>query len=259
MPSPFPGMDPYLEDPAFWPDFHDAFIVYWRDALNERLPENYEARVNERTRIIDLSADPVGGLLPRPDVAIHRGTETQTVYKEPAGVATLEPVTIPQVFFEESRETYLEIRRRPERTVVTVLELLSPSNKSGTDRVLYLDKRNALMHQDVHVVELDLLLGGRRIPMQRPLPPGDYYMFVSHCERRRDCDVYAWSVRQPLPTLPIPLRSPDPAVLIDLGAVFTTAYDRGRYARSLAYAGPPPADLREVDQEWAAGLVKPQS
>lgn len=75
MPSPFPGMDPYLEDPAFWPDFHDSFIVYWRDALNDRLPDAYEARVNERTRVIDLETG--GEVPPRPDIAIHRRNESQ--------------------------------------------------------------------------------------------------------------------------------------------------------------------------------------
>ncbi len=254
MPSPFPGMDPYLEDPAFWPDFHDRFIVYWRDAINEALPENYEARVNERTKVIDL--DTGDDAWPRPDVTIHRGGEATQARGNTAVLTTLEPVTIPLTYFEEVRETYIEIRRRPDRTVVAVLELLSPSNKTGDNRVVYLNQRNARLHQDVHLVELDLLLGGKRIPLEKPLPAGDYHMILSRWEQRPNCEAYSWSLRDRLPTLPIPLQAPDPDILIDFGAVFTTTYDRGRYARALAYQATPVAPVREEERAWVAGLVK---
>lgn len=159
-------------------------------------------------------------------------------------------MTVPFRLLEEVHETYIEIRRRPERTVVAVLELLSPSNKEGSDRHLYLDKGNALMHQDVHVVELDLLLGGHRIPLGNPIPPGDYFLFVAHAERRKECQVYSWTIRDRLPTLPIPLKSRDGPVYCDFQSVFDTAYDRGRYARALSYDRPPPVPLPEADRSW---------
>lgn len=254
MPSRFPGMDPYLEDPAFWPDFHDSFIVYWRDALNDRLPDSYEARVNERTRVIDLETG--GQALPKPDIAIHRADASDRHAPDHGGVATLQPVTLPFRLLDEVRETYIEIRRRPDRTVIAVLELLSPSNKHASDRHLYLDTRNPLWHQDVHIIELDLLIGGDRIPLGSPLPQGDYFLFVTHMERRTECGVYHWTVRGPLPTLPIPLQSPDGPVYCDFGAVFTTAYDRGRYARALAYEQPPLAALSEADRRWAMEVAR---
>lgn len=249
MPSPFPGMDPYLEDPAFWEDFHDGFITYWRDFLNECLPDGYEARISERVTVVDEDAG--HGKVVVPDVAVLQNPSATVRSERGGGLATLEPVTLPLVFVEETRTTYIEIRRIEDRRVVTVLELLSPSNKVGNARQIYLTKRNTLIHEDVHLFELDLLLGGRRIPLEGNLPPGDYYAFLSRADRRFDCDVYAWPLRRPLPTLPVPLRAPDPDVMIDFQALFTTTYDRGRYARSLAYDRPPAGLLNHPDRHWA--------
>ena len=68
-----------------------------------------------------------------------------------------------------------------------------------------LAKRNALLHQDVHLVELDLLRGGQRLPLRDPLPPGDYCTLVSRGDRRPGCAVCAWPLAHPLPTIPVPL------------------------------------------------------
>ncbi len=255
MPSIFPGMDPYLEDPAFWSDFHDSFIVYWSGALNDCLPECYEARINGRTRVIEFDT----GTQPsqKADVAIHRAEghgESEPVSER--GAVPVGPVTVRNRLLDEERETFIEIRKLPERSVVAVLELLSPSDKTGGGRRFYLNKRNALLHQDVHIVELDLLLNGERIPFEDPLPRGDYFMFVTHAERRAECDVYRWSLRSRLPTLPIPLKAPDEAVTCDFAAVFTTTYDRGRYARSIDYTKQPPVLLSEADRAWVAELLR---
>lgn len=113
-----------------------------------------------------------------------------------------------------------------------------------------------LLSQEVHLIELDLLLGGRRLPMGKRLPPGDYYAFVAHSQRRFNCDVYAWTVRQPLPMLPIPLKAPDPDLRINIAEVFSQAYDRGRYERCLRYAEPPTAPLADADRQWAAEMAR---
>jgi hypothetical protein len=134
---------------------------------------------------------------------------------------------------------------------VAVLELLSLTNKFGNGRIDYLAKRNALALGDVHLVELDLLIEGQRIPLQRPLPPGHYYAFIARGDRRPDCEVYAWTIRQPLPTIPIPLKAPDEDIFVDLGAVFATTYERARYERRLGYDGPPPVPLSDEDRAWA--------
>ncbi len=117
MTSPFPGVDPYIEAQDYWPDFHMSFITYLRDAVNDVLPDHYDARIDERLSLVDAPED----------------------------VGDLEPGTVPLIIEEETRETFIEIRRRPERMLVATLELLSPANKAEPGRRLYLDKRNALL------------------------------------------------------------------------------------------------------------------
>jgi hypothetical protein len=112
------------------------------------------------------------------------------------------------------------------------------------------------LHQNVHLVELDLLLGGRRLPLRDPLPPGDFFVLVARADRRPDCDVYAWTVRQPLPTIPLPLLPEDGEVSMDLAAVFATAYERGRCARSVDYDVPPPALLGPDTMAWVRESVR---
>lgn len=260
MKSPFPGMDPYLEDPAFWQDFHQSFITYCRDYLLDRLPPNYEARANERVRLVEASPDAERQLLP--DVAVLRepwGAPSALQPPRPAGrgVATLEPVPVPMPVTAEVRDTWIEILHRPERSLVTVIELLSPSNKAGAGYGEYLAKRRAILEQHANLVEIDLLKGGQRVPFLRPPPAGDYYVFIARDERRPYADVYAWTVRDPLPTVPVPLRPPDGDVLLDLAALFAQAYERGRYARDLRYGGPPRAPLGDEDLRWAEQLAVP--
>ncbi len=140
MPSPFPGFDPYLEDPAFWSDFHSTFINYWREAIAEALPPHYEAGIADRVYLIEHDRD--SRMLAFPDISVTMADRTKLLTKTNA-VATLEPVTIPLTILEGPRETYIEILHRPDRKLVTSLELLSPSNKQQPGRTEYLAKRNA--------------------------------------------------------------------------------------------------------------------
>ena len=139
---------------------------------------------------------------------------------------------------------------------MTVIELLSPSNKRGEGFLQYKVKRNALLSTRVHLVEIDLLVGGERLPLKDALPAGDYFAYVARGDRRPNCDVYAWSIRQALSKIMIPLAAPDPDIALDLGELFTTTYDRGRYKRSLNYSVPPAAPLAAADQQWAAAIGK---
>lgn len=248
MPSPFPGMDPYLETPALWSDLHASFITYWRDALIDCLPGNYEARIDEKVSLVEVS--PPRRRRVEPDVAVTQRERSRSPSPAPAGVATLEPIPRSLLIEEEAHERHIEILHRPDRTLVAVLEMLSPANKEEPGRAVYLAKRNALLYHPVHLVELDLLLKGQRLPVEDGLPPGEYYALVSRWDRRPICDVYAWTMRQPLPPIPIPLLPPDPDVWIDLGALFRTTYERGRYARSLDYTAPPPVALDAERLAW---------
>jgi hypothetical protein len=253
MNSPFPGMDPFLEQPAFWSDFHFTFINYWREAIADALPPEYEATLGERVYLVEH--DPDMRKLGFPDVAVtHDDLSSPTPPSSSSGTATLEPVTIPLIILDGPRETYIEIVHQPEQSLVATLELLSPANKAQPGRTEYLAKRHALIYQKVHLVELDLLLGGRRV--QEPLPLADYYYLVSHGDRRPDCNVYRWTLREPLPTLPVPLRAPDPDIFVDLGAVFATAYSRARFFRRINYQAPIPTVVNKRDQAWVEGVLK---
>lgn len=254
MPSPFPGMDPYLEQSGAWGDFHHEFISCLRAAIASRLPEIYDARIEERVTLVQSfdesrqSFEPDVMLSRRREAADHRA-------KAPAGPALLEPVTIPLVIPEKQRQSYIEIYDAPDQALITVIEVLSPTNKQPKGRDEYLMKRDAILSEDVHLVELDLLVNGQRLPTAEPLPPGDYYAFVARHECRPLCDVYHWSVRQPLPAAPIPLKAPDADIIVDLQPVFDEAFSRGRYDRRLRYGAPPRSRLSRADREWAAQLV----
>jgi hypothetical protein len=248
-------MDPFLELPAYWSDFHATFVNYWREAIADSLPPQYEATLGERVYLVEH--DPEERKLGYPDVAVTQG-DSPFPASQPTSVATatLAPVTIPLKILEGPRETYIEILHQPERSLVAALELLSPANKEQPGRTEYLAKRGALLHQNVHLVELDLLIEGRRLPLQEPLPEADYYYLLCRGDQRWDCQVYSWTLRQALPTLPVPLRHPDPDVQVNLGAVFATAYERGKFFRRIKYQGPMPPFLSEGDRNWSASLVQ---
>ena len=252
MPSPFPGIDPYIENPAYWPDFHNRFVNYWCEAIADALPDNYEAGIGERVYLVEHEPD--ARKLISPDVAItdagRVSTGTQT-----SGLATLEPVTIPLTILDGPRETYIEIIHRPDRSLVTALELLSPANRNQPGRTEYLAKRNALLYQNVHLAELDILRGGQRLPLAKALPQADAYYLVSREEQRPDCQVYSWMLADALPVLPVPLRAPDADLLIDLAAVYTTAYDRGRFQKRIDYQGASLAQLTTKEIEWARAVL----
>ena len=248
MTSPFPGVDPYFEAQNYWSDLHGSFIYGWRDTLNEVLPDHYEARVDERLTLIEQPAEKVKRI--EPDVVITWRGSSRGVLAAPAGVGVIAPVTVPLIIEEETRETFIEIRRLPERTGVATLELLSPANKEEPGRRSYLDKRNALLHRQVHLVELDFLLGGRRSPLSGDYPTGNYFALVGHADRRPNRSVYAWTIQQRLPVIPIPLQVPDPDVWIDLAAIFARSFERGRYERSIDYTEAPALSLPPADLDW---------
>jgi len=256
MKSPFPGMDPYLEDPAFWAGFHSRFINCWCDAIANQLPDAYEAHPDESVNLIQMSPEVIKLIFP--DIAVTHARRHPRSPSRNGGTALLEPVTIGHEFLEELREARIEVIHRPDRTLVAVLEMLSPFNKTGNGFDQYRAKRTVMLGQHVHLVELDLLIGGKRPTLREPLPAGDYFAYVSNADRRPDCDVYAWNVRAPLPLLPVPLKAPDADIRIDLGQVFAETYKRGRYGRSLFYGKRPAAPLARSDAAWAKKVSAPK-
>jgi len=249
MPSPFPGMNPYLESDEVGPDLHQRLIVNMADALADQVDPTHLVKIEEQL-YVQQTPESTHRAGPRADVGIKRSGEPAP----PApGLAVLEAparIRLPEPEFE--RQAYLEIRDRASREVVTVLELLSPANK-GRHRDQYLLKRDMILVSSAHLVEIDLLRGGK--PMPAPdRPPCDYSVVVSRAELRPEADFWPIALRDPLPVIPIPLRGPDRDATLDLQALLNRAYDAGRYARYV-YEDRPRPPLGPDDEPWAARLL----
>lgn len=255
MPSPFPGMDPYIEN-QLWEDFHLTLIASLREALIPQVRPHYVVRVEERVYIERVPAEETAYI--RPDVTLLESAESAGAFTSPAATATaIAPVMMVLPQPERVREVFLTIRPRDSLDVLTVIEVLSPGNKRARSdgRREYLQKREAVLQSDTHLIELDLLRGGERLPTLHTLPPGDYYAFVRRRQRRFQAAVYAWSLRHPLPPIPVPLVETTAEAGLDLQALFTTLYDRAGYDYGLNYRRPLVPPLSEADQTWAQQLL----
>lgn len=255
MSSPFPGFDPFLEDQGYWREFHTTFLSVALFSLADRLPDAYEIRIEERLSLVfEEDERPYRDV--QPDALILRSSRPSAGGSAAARAATVEPVllTLPRHRVEELIEKRLEVRRFPSRELVTVFELLSPSNKRAPGDRLYDEERQELVDQDVHLVELDLLIDGERLPMVEELPAAHYYAFVSRAERRPVTETYARTIRDPLPTIPIPLKAPDGDLSLDLASIFATVYERSRLRRSIDYTSPLSLPLIPADREWAEAI-----
>jgi hypothetical protein len=256
----FPGIDPFLEFQANWPDFHNALIAEIRNELGARLPASYVARVDERVEVVIPESESPS--VYRPDVSVGRFTDVAATGRAPEHAATIttEPI-VAEILDrdpEEVRITYVEIRTAPGLELVTVIEILSPINKSWQGRRSYLEKRDKLHASRINLVEIDLLLLGAPLPMKQRIPAGGFYAVVARGPRLPLAEIYRWGVRDPLPRLPIPLSEGDADVVIDLAALATRVYDLGRYAQTLRYDKtlPESAPISAEDRGWVESVVK---
>lgn len=250
MPSPFPGMNPYLEQGAVWPDFHNTFLVTLRTAILPRVVPRYFVELE-----VSLYLDPTEGddrLFAVADAAVHERTPQRAGGTATAEVAAPVTVTVPGVTKRKTRR--LVIRDTNSREIVTVIELLSPSNKeAGPDRTRYEDKRAEILNSAASLVEFDFLRGGRRMPF-RNLPPCTYYALVSRPWGRPDIGLWPVGLRDSLPTVPIPLRRGEAEPLADLQAVLHQVYDGAGYGYYIYDTSPEPR-LSPDDAAWAESLI----
>ena len=251
MPSPFPGMNPYFEQTAYWLDFHTEFLSALRRLLAPQVGPKYIIQLEEHVFIHDLPPQPrqrVGSA----DLSVaDRGGGKMTAGEVGVLEAPAE-IWLPEQDVEEI--PYLEVRDRLGRELITVVELLSPSNKrAGEDREAYLAKRRALLRSPAHLVEIDLLRGWTPMP-QEGRPACDYSVMVSRREKRPAADYWPIGLRDRLPVIPIPLRPTDDAVAVDLQEALHRAHDGPGYEHFI-YSGTPEPRLSAEDEAWARQFV----
>lgn len=253
MQQPFPGMDPYLEEPSEWPDLLSRLITAISDALAALISPAYIVRVEQRVYITEPGD--AGRQAIVPDVYLVRGPQTDlAVATAPAIFA---PTLIEPLYEPEIRDRYIEVHDARNRDLVTTIEILSPFNKASgtTRREQFLRKRRALTMSKTHWIEIDLLRAGERPPEVAGL--SDYYTLLSRGASHEPYAVWFSNLRDRLPTIAVPLRSPHADVPLDLQAVFDGIYARAFYGASIDYTRPlPPPTLLPADARWAAEQVR---
>jgi hypothetical protein len=251
MPSPFPGMNPYLERDVASHDFHERFIILGAGMIGSQVRPNYIVKIDEHISIHELG-DESRRLLGRADLGL---TPTRWSADPAPGGGLLEAparIRLPDVDVE--REAFVEIRDRHSQELITVLELLSPSNKrAGPDRDQYLAKRGQVLASPAHLVEVDLLRGGEPMPA-RDRPDCVYSVLVSRAEERPSADFWPIGLRAKLPVIRIPLRHPHPDATLDLQGLLQRVYNEAGYEFYI-YEGQPQPPLSAEDLAWAQGLV----
>ncbi|MBE9129617.1 MULTISPECIES: DUF4058 family protein [unclassified Coleofasciculus] len=256
MPSPFPGMNPYLESPQFWSEVHHRLITALADAIETELSLKYRVAIEKRTYLNNSDESVEVGI---PDVAVT--FQKSTLTSQTPATATLptlgEAVTVTIPVPEEIREGYLEIREAATGYVMTTIEVLSPTNKrAGTGREAYLRKRQEVLSTPTHLVEIDLLRGGKPMPILSEIPQTDYRILIALGNRRPLAQFYGFSVRQEIPKFFLPLQSGDTEPIVDLQSLLVGIYQRARYDMAVDYSQEPVPRLKEEDRVWADELLR---
>lgn len=264
MPSPFPGMDPYLEGPDIWPDVHARLIAALAAQLTPKLRPRYVARVELRTFMFEPD-DPAGELYVVPDARIvEQGPRAapQTPGGGGAAIAVrpvAQPIDVTGLAVKMARDRYLEIRDPSNRRVVTVIEIVSPSNKvpGSAGRRAFEMKRGEVADSDTSWLEIDLLRRGTPTWSFPTVPRSAYRAYADRtsAEGRRQL---AWPIplRQRLPLLAVPLRPEEQDAALDLQAALDSVYEQAGYDIDADYSRPPTPPLDADDAAWADALLR---
>jgi hypothetical protein len=245
-------MDPYIEHPEVWSDFHGRLAEEISAELNTVIQPRYVARLAPRVTYEMVEIEKTRAV--RPDVGVwgQRGR----LEREHGGQATVlsrAPVQNRIAMELPLRLFTVEILEVGAFELVTAIKILSPVNKQPGREAQdeYLRKRRELLRSSVHFIEIDLLREGRRPPLECPVPLAPYYVVLSRVDHRPDVDVWPIQLCEKLPTIPVPLVEPDPDAALDLGAVLAAVYQRGGYATLIDYSQPPPPpSLSEAESAW---------
>jgi hypothetical protein len=225
MPSPFPGMDPYLEEPNLGRDVHHGFISTAQALLAAQLRPNYIVRIGERVYIDD-------------EVMVISGRQLQPSE-------------------EELREAFLNVIDVESRDVITVIEFLSPANKilGANARAGFERHRDEVLSSPSHLVVIDLLRGSRMLPVPTDLVH-EYAVHVSRRGLRPQGALYPLRLSERLPIIPIPLKVGDPDARLDLQALPDQNYDRACYDLEIDYRAEPEPPLDPEMAAWADEMLR---
>lgn len=262
MPSPFPGMDPWLESPAVFPDIHDALIFLLREALNTVLPSGYFATGAARIWMDEKHHR-------EPDVSVTRPPDWEPTSSGGVAAADFERAGMLAVeapyLAEPIEEKYLEIRSTANEHLVTAIEVVSPTNKQAGEagRGSYRQKQAELRSRGVNLVEIDLLRGGTHvsaIPLNQLRPRAgsyDYHVCVTAHDAPGMYFIAPFRLTDQMPAVAVPLENGTPPVSIELQPLFDRSYDTGRYGERLPYAGrKPDPPLTDDQRAWAEGILR---
>jgi hypothetical protein len=251
VPSPFPGMDPYLEHLTLWPGVHNGLIAALQLSLAPQLRPRYYVAIEERLYITEPDQRVFVG---RPDLAVVGQPAAESARKPAPSASSVLTVQVPLP--DEVRETYLEVRETGRDYVVTVVEILSPTNKRpGRGRRLYEDKRMEVLASRTHLVEIDLVRAGEPMPIMGHGGASEYRILVSRGDCRPNATLYAFGVRQPIPPFALPLKANDREPPVDMGKLLHDLYDRASYDLRLDYTGDPDPPLPSTEAAWADQLL----
>lgn len=248
-------MDPWLENPALWPDVHNRLIVALADFLSPRLAPRYYVGVEGRVYQLEVDELHWVGV---PDITVTPREENFQRRRSELPLVEIDVVEVEVPVDTEVQEWFLEIREVGTGEVVTAIELLSPTNKHpGTGRREYEIKRKKVFDSLTNLVEIDLLRGGEPMPLQGRgrRVASDYRILVSRGDQRPRAQLYPFSVRQAIPLFVLPLLPGDQEPQVALNTIFHDLYERAQFGMIARYAQPPAPPLPEADAAWAAELI----
>ncbi len=255
MPTPFPGMDPYLERASIWPDLHLNLIHAIQAALVPQVAPEYYVGVEERTYVVALEPNTCVG---RPDVTAI-GLSPETPGRASAGSATSifpRPMTVELPMPDRVRQRYLEVRDGGTYEVVTAIEVLSPVNKrSGDGRQQYERKRQQVLDSLTSLVEIDLLRAWDPMPMHL-VPSSHYRIVVSRSWDRPEAQLYPFNVNEAIPEIPVPLRAGEQEPTLNLNDLLNEVYDEIRYDLRIDYTTGLEPPLDPAVAAWSDELLR---
>ena len=265
--NPFPGMNPYLEHRHIWPGFHDSLVAQLQADIGPRLPDRYRVDLHQRVEIDAGSGPPPDLAFMIPDALVTGEPAVQTSSPDTATGSTavvtspVEEYAVRVRMPREVKVNWLRIEAMPDRELVTIVEVMSPTNKvPGRERNRYERKREVIVGSGANLVEIDLLRRWQPMPLETPPPASDYRILVCEGWQRPSALLYPFNVQQPIPPFALPLLPEDKPLQVDLGPIINAMHHTARYGQVTRYQDPPPEpafapEVAEWVGERVAGFV----